>query len=190
MSQVRRLQLNSTPMKAILPLSFAVALVVWASPARAEPVRRVSLTLSPLHLVHPFVELTGEVRLLPGASVAIIAGAGGIKALGARRFAFEAGGQGRFYVFGDFDRGAHVGAEVLYLRTALDEQGLAASGAGVSVGAFGGYKHTFPVGFVVEGQVGYAHTFASASARTGSQTSSATDSQGGLLLNVNLGWAF
>lgn len=54
----------------------AVALgVTWSAPSKADTQHQVAVTFSPLHLVSPIVELTGEFRLHDKFSVADMAAA-------------------------------------------------------------------------------------------------------------------
>lgn len=131
---------------------------------------RVAITLSPLHLILPVVELTGEFKVAERASVAVIGGAGRTSGVSL----WELGAQGRFFLLGDFADNVHVGAEALYAGGA--SSGLTA--AGFSPGAFVGGKTTFDFGLVLDGQVG------------GAYYTSSGDGELDLLLNLNLGWAF
>src|SRR6185369_10478727 len=82
-----------------------------AEDAPAHPRRIVSLTISPLHLTLPVLELTGEYRALDKLGVAVIAGVGRYTDNNLSAAAYEAGAQVRYYVVGDFRHGMQVGAE-------------------------------------------------------------------------------
>jgi len=159
---------------------------------------KVALTISPLHLIIPMVEVTGEVRLLDKVSIAGILGGGRIQgASGSTNVdltIYEIGAQARYYVTGSFDSGAQVGVELLQLGVtggATDgEITASASGEGFSAGAFAGYKHTFGFGLVLDGQLGYSTTLVKASASGEGASASASQSGRGVLLNLNIGWAF
>jgi hypothetical protein len=154
----------------------------------------VSVTLSPLHLVMPMVELTGEYRLADKLGVAGILGAGSIAvtdAVGTPRFtAFEVGGQFRYYPLGSFIHGLQVGAEVLMVYLSGSVGAVSATGAGVSAGPFVGYKIASNIGFTFDVQLGPAFMLVGAQASAGGRTESAKESQVGPLLNINLGWSF
>ena len=90
-----------------------------AAPAAEHPRRVFSLTISPIHLFLPVVELTGEARVHDKVGVALIAGAGKYSdpnVTGISATVYEAGGQVRVYVIGDFRHGMQLGGELLYLH--------------------------------------------------------------------------
>jgi hypothetical protein len=144
---------------------------------------RVSLTISPIHLLFPMLEVTAELRVQDRLGLALIGGLGHV--LGVR--VQELGAQARWYVTGHFARGLHLGVEALYLRADLADLSTTVSGEGLSVGPFVGYKLGWPSGFTLDGQAGVA--LVAARARSSGSTSS-----GGRttlpLLNLNLGWTF
>jgi len=161
---------------------------VYAPPPPPEHPRRVfSLTISPIHLFLPVVELTGEARVHDKVGVALIGGAGKYtdpNISGISATVYEAGGQVRVYVIGDFRHGMEVGGEVLYVH--LNDDRVALSGEGLAVGPFLGYKIMIDAGFTFDAQVGFEHI--SAQASTG--TSTANDRSIIPLLNLNVGWSF
>lgn len=74
----------------------------------------ISVTISPLHLLTPVVEVTGEFAPLRKIGVAGILGVGSIAvedAFGEQSSftVFEVGAQGNYYVIGDFDHGMQLG---------------------------------------------------------------------------------
>ncbi len=138
----------------------------------------VSVTLSPIHLLYPIIEATGEFRVGKKAGVAAIAGFGSID----RYSVVEIGGQGRYYPVGDFDHGLQLGGEVL----AVVVSGSGASGTGLSIGPFVGYKIAARFGLTFDIQLGVQGYAVGAS----SGSTSASDSALGPLLNINLGWSF
>jgi len=158
---------------------------------REEPeLPSFSLTISPLHLFLPVVELTGEIRAADKVGVAAILGAGRYSDTtnGVRVSAsvYEAGAQFRYYVLGDFRHGMQLGAELLYLH--LSDDNLSIRGAGVAVGPFVGYKVTADGGFTFDVQLGVE--VVGAHAESDSRDAGASDSSVIPLLNVNLGWSF
>jgi len=156
------------------------------------PHRVFSLTISPLHLFLPVVELTGEYRALDKLGFALIAGAGKYKyssyLSNVSAGVFEVGGQLRYYVVGDFRHGMQLGAEVLYLH--LTDHQVTVAGEGVAMGPFAGYKIITSIGFTFEGQLGVEYVAARAWARNGAVTASDTDDAWIPLLNLNVGWSF
>jgi hypothetical protein len=159
--------------------------------------RHVTLSLSPLHLLLPVVEVTAEFRLTPWAGIAPIGGVGVVSVTeedGDRMtFTFwEAGGQVDFYFMRDF-RGLHAGVEVLYahLSTSDLESGIAWAGNGWALGPLVGYKLLTEVGFTFVGQVGVQYQTARAREENpAGDTASDQDSTFVPLLNANLGWSF
>jgi hypothetical protein len=152
-----------------------------------HPRRVFSLTLSPLHLlIGPIVELTGEARVHDKVGLALIGGVGKYSdnSVGVSASVFEAGGQVRVYVVGDFRHGMQLGGELLYLH--LSDTSIAATGEGVAVGPFLGYKVMADAGFTFDAQVGFEHV----SARAQSGTSTAANKDFIPLLNLNIGWSF
>lgn len=63
---------------------------------------------------------------------------------------FSGGAQGRYYVWGTFDRGLFGGAELVYIHLARDrETSVRPRHEGVWAGPTVGYKHTFGFGMMV-----------------------------------------
>lgn len=189
------MHLTSFARRVGMLVAAAVAVLVLAAPAAATAApTMVSITVSPLHLTAPIVELTGEFRLTDQISVAAILGGGNVDIGLGTAIAYEFGAQGRYYVTGSFDGGLHVGAEAL--KVGLGGSGssegttVGFSGEGFSVGAFAGYKHTFGFGLVLEAQLGYQKVFASGAASAEGTTVSGASSDAGPLLNLNIGYAF
>jgi hypothetical protein len=160
-------------------------------PMPVEPVhpRRVfSLTISPFHLASPILELTGEARAADKLGLALVGGVGrysetqaGVKVSAG---VYELGAQARYYLVGDFRHGMQLGAEALYLR--LADARLSATGEGLAIGPFAGYKYTTDVGFTVDVQLGFEYL----AVRAHDDVSSTKDSTYIPLLNLNVGWSF
>jgi hypothetical protein len=193
------------------PAAAAAAPPVVASPARtagtqepdvsaapAEEDRSVYLSISPFHLLVPFFELTGEVRVHRNLGVSGIVGYGAVRPEGsASKFdIWEVGGQFVGYPVGHFDHGMQLGLEVLYAGVSGGDSStnnvkVAATASGLAAGPFVGYKLATRVGFTfnVQGGVEYLFVRADASASTG-QTASAQQTRLIPLVNANLGWSF
>jgi hypothetical protein len=161
---------------------------IYVGQTPPSPRRSFSLTISPLHLISPILELTGEVRAADKVGVAVVAGAGkvsdttnGVKVSAS---ALEAGAQVRYYALGDFGSGMQLGAEVLYLH--VSDSNLSATGQGVAAGPFVGYKYTADAGFTFDGQLGFEYLGVKAS----SAGSTASTKKFFPLLNLNVGWSF
>lgn len=153
---------------------------------------QVSITFSPFHLAQPIVEITGEYRLTDKIGAALILGGGSIKSGDTKFTAFEGGAQFRYYALGTFIHGMQVGAEVLYLYLSKndDDTAVEASGDGLAIGPFLGYKIATNLGFTFEAQGGVQYLFAAAKAESGSASATAKDSDIIPLININLGWSF
>lgn len=167
-------------------------------PVAPAPLRQLSVTVSPIHLAFPVLEITGELAIQPKLSVAAIAGYGSVKsssALTSDYSVLELGAQVRYYLFGDFEHGLQLGAEVLYLHASTSGSSgtttVKASGEGLAIGPFVGYKVVSSMGFTFDAQLGAQRVGigAKASASNG-QSASATDSDVQPLLNLNVGWTF
>ena len=170
-----------------------------AVPAPARPERSLSLTISPLHLLLPLLEVTAEYRVGPRLGVAGVGGIGAITATtsaddSVRFFATEVGASVRYYVTGSFQRGVQVGAEALYLYLKIDESStsvdITGAGDGLSIGPFLGYKWIGRSGFTFDAQGGLAYAATRSSASDGTTSATASDNRLYPLLNVNVGWSF
>lgn len=166
------------------------------------PEHSVAITISPVHLIFPVVEIMGEVKLLPNLSASLILGAGsltipattGIPQSKAR--AYEAGAQFVFYPVGDFEHGMQLGAEGLFayvdgaVKPTNGGADIVYGGKALSTGAFLGYKVSAGIGFTFVAQLGAAYTSVLAEAAQSTIQVSATKSGISPLLNLNVGWAF
>src|SRR5262245_34280898 len=99
-------------MPSPIPLGAAFIMLVLRpeqAAAQAENPPRFSLTLSPLHLAQPVLELTLERSFTDNFALALIAGAGQqMVKLGdddTPALALSGGAQARYYLFGDFWHG-------------------------------------------------------------------------------------
>lgn len=167
------------------------------APKEPEP-RDVSVTLSPLHLIFPVLELTAELRVVDGFGVSVLGGYGSISVEDSlkqevRFRVFEIGGQLSWYPLKPFDS-LNVGAELVYLNVDTDELNDAkVSGVaeGVTIGPFVGYKLVTSGGFTFLAQGGFQYLAYEAEARDSSGNSAQeSDSRWGPLLNLNIGWSF
>jgi hypothetical protein len=157
--------------------------------------RVVSLTVSPVHLVLPLFEVTAEARLVPGLGAAAIVGAGSLaidandpSVDGDRASVYELGAQVVGYPIAPF-RSLELGVEAVWLHASLPEEAgvhVSATGQGLAVGPFLGYKVLTSGGFtfVVQGGAQYL------ALRAESSEQSAEDKRVIGLVNLNLGWSF
>jgi hypothetical protein len=166
--------------------------------AKEETDRTVYLAISPLHLILPVVHLTGEARLGRQFGAALIGGYGGISVddgLGGRmKFTvWEVGGQFVSYPVGHFDHGMQLGAQALYVGLSGDQNigsvKITGAGTGLGVGPFVGYKLATKVGFSFNVQGGVQYMAVRATASTTGDSASASGSQFGPILNINVGWS-
>ena len=112
-----------------------------------------SLTLSPIHLILPVAELTGEFRIMDKLGVAAVLGFGAMDASKTSFWVLELGGQVRWYPVGTFIHGMQLGFEAMYVEISGDNvEGSGASGVGqgMAMGPFLGYKIATNVGFTFE----------------------------------------
>lgn len=163
-----------------------------------EPVRSVSVTLSPIHLLLPIFELTVEARVVDHFGLALLGGFGSVTAennLGeSEKFsAYEVGGQALWYPMKPF-HGLHVGAEVLYLKVESDDMNdgrVSGTGTGLAVGPLIGYKVLTSGGFTFVAQGGVEYVAIQAEANDQAGNSAQEDESRWIpLLNLNLGFSF
>lgn len=170
----------------LLPLSVSAQDAPAPTPVDDDVQHRVSITFSPIHLSLPIVELTGEYRVDDKMGAALIVGAGTVDGYNA----YEVGAQYRYYVLGSFIHGLQVGAELLYLSIDDTEGNVTASGNGLAIGPFVGYKIASNLGFTFDLQAGAQYLAMQAEAEVGSASASDEDSDIIPLLNLNFGWSF
>ena len=162
----------------------------------------VSVTFSPIHLLFPIVEVTGEVAVNEKLGVAGILGIGSVPLTTTRvaasgtstdtehLSAWEVGGHVNYYAVGSFEHGMQVGFEVIYMKVAAASTSYhsAASAAGLAMGPYVGYKIITGVGFTFEANLGAEYVALRAESASGTET--ASDSRWIPLLNLNVGWSF
>ncbi|MEJ7601253.1 MAG: hypothetical protein WKG01_25335 [Kofleriaceae bacterium] len=169
---------------------FSLAVLSVASPAhadeRSEP--RVSITVSPVHLVIPVGELTAELRAHDKLGIAAVVGIGSVSVdrFEDRVAVYEAGISARYYLTGSFRTGIQLGAEALYLHAATKDDSMAVRAQGLGLSPFAGYKWTGRSGLTLEGQLGVTYV----AVRADSETAAAEDSRVGPMVNLNIGYGF
>jgi hypothetical protein len=163
--------------------------------------RRFAVTISPLHLALPVVEVTAEYMVMSHLGIAAVGGVGSIttkveytdgSSKNIQFSAQEAGGQVRLYPFRAYRHGLQVGGEVLWLHVS-GKDGVGASGtsAGTAVGPFVGYKYTASYGLTFDSQVGFEFLAAQAEAKSTNGGAASGKTTGAIaLLNLNVGWSF
>lgn len=177
----------------VLGLLLALPALAAAENGRGQegadgPNYATSVTLSPLHLLLPVVEVTAEHRLLDALSMALIAGAGMSGGYNAVDFGVSA----RSYPIGSFVHGVQLGLEGTITSVFGNNRGVSATGKTLSGGVFLGYKMATHVGFTfeVQGGVQYLVVSASSASQSGEVVSLAQDPGLAPLINANLGWSF
>jgi hypothetical protein len=177
-------------------------LVPTSKPAPKDSDEIVTLTISPLHLIFPILQLTGELRVTPHLGVSVIGGYGTIAVQTSnidtfqdtRVSAFELGGRVIGYPLKQF-KSLQLGAQLMYLKVdtggAISGTNISGSGAGVAFGPFAGYKVITRVGFTFVAQFGIQYLSAQAEAHnTTGASDSAKDNRFLPLLNLEIGWSF
>jgi hypothetical protein len=173
-------------------------------PARHRTVapHDISLTFSPIHLLLPFAQVTGEFRASDNIGLAVVGGYGKVDVSTTIQTGdapitsstsvsiWELAGRTNFYVLGSFDRGMLLGAQLEYIGGSTSNgayQGGAAA-QGLSLGGYVGYKIVARDGFTFEGALGVQQVWLSASSNDGTASSSNTKV---LPLGiVDIGWSF
>jgi len=176
-------------------IGMCLLLLGTVNPASAND--KYTLSISPLHLFAPIVELTLESPIAPGVSIAGILGYGSItvesKPKNEKFSLFEAGGQLRYYPGADSSSGFHGGLEAMYIRPILDDQpeNVTVSVNGFAVGPLVGYKWAYDSGMIFDFQLGYQWLFGQVKAEdsAGNEVEGSVE-DGAMLLNLNLGFAF
>jgi len=151
------------------------------APAPVIP-RAVSVTLSPFHALIPSLEITGELRIMPRISGALILGIG--KFLDSKTDTHagqEIGGQGTYYFKPTF-RGLHVGIEVAYIHSSDTDSATTYTGTSFAVGPFIGWKYIHRIGFTIVAQGGLAASWVEE--RSGDSVVKVLP-----ILNLNAGWS-
>lgn len=143
-----------------------------------KPEKRLTVSVSPLHLMAPVAEVTGEYAVSEDFGVAGIAGVGGRD--GAYMLGF--GAQAIWYATGDFQQGFQVGGELIYNEVGASWRGHSvALLGGLGLAPFVGYKVSSVEGFTGIIQAG-PQFISGANAFGGSGAATA------FMLNLNVGW--
>ena len=185
----------SPPPVYYYPPAYPYLLPAYEPPEAPPPMPTVSLTFSPLHLLLPVLELTGELRLGTQGGVALIAGGGWITDTASDGtkvtfWVYEVGSQLRYYVTGNFRRGLHIGAEILYLHVNGSLDNVTGVAQGLALGPFFGWKTVSHAGFTFEVQGGVEIVTAGTQVTDSSGGSTSSDVEYVPLLNLNIGWSF
>ncbi len=155
-----------------------------------EPLtKKTTVSISPLHLSFPVLEVHAEFAMNRNVGVQGFAGYGSYEAYPL----VELGAQCDYYALGSFVRGLQLGGELFYTHMwqKSDVMDVSASGDGVLIGPLVGYKLGFDFGLMLNLQLGagYYSISASASNLYGRSASAAT-SYVAPFLNFLIGWSF
>jgi hypothetical protein len=137
--------------------TLGVALPLGAKQDAADP--RFSLTISPLHLLSPQLQVTGEARLGSKVGASVTLGAGNISEEEETYGIWEAEGQLRYYVWGNFSQGLMIGADVGLVDVDGQLESAMETLVGNRAGGFLGFKKVFTRGFTAEVQLGPVHVW-------------------------------
>ncbi|MBI4651764.1 hypothetical protein HY745_10870 [Candidatus Desantisbacteria bacterium] len=166
-------------MRAFIIVLMIIAFSVAVCAGEKVQQRKVSITISPFHLLSPVLHLTGELRITDKISAAAILGGGQVSEEGKNYDEWEAGYQFRYYLIGSFTHGLMLGADTGYIHVSGKLDSPMDYYVGVRAGVFAGYKIVTKRGFTFEVQIGPQYVRESAS-HTELQT----------LENLKIGWSF
>jgi hypothetical protein len=181
------------------PYTYPELTPIQAPPSDSEEI--FSLTISPLLLIFPIVQLTGELQVAPHVGVSVIAGYGTIDSTtidsssASFRFkAYEIGGRVAWYPLKKF-KSLQLGGQLMYLKVdtdgPVDNNGLSGTAAGTTFGPFVGYKLVTAGGFTFLAQLGVQYLVAQAEAHDNTGASDSNqDNRFAPLLNLDVGWSF
>ncbi len=159
-----------------------LTIIAFSVAARAEdqaPQRKVSITISPFHLLSPVLHVTGELRLAKKIGAAAILGGGWVSENDKSYGTWEVGGQFRYYLLGSFTHGLMLGADAGYIHVAGKLDSPMDYFVGVRAGTFVGYKIVTKNGFTFEVQFGPQYV-----------RESANNAEWQTLTNLKVGWSF
>lgn len=163
-------------MRLLVFLLLTIATFVWSPSAAAEE-KTAYLSFSPIHLSRPIGELTGEMKLGPNTSAALIMGAG---AVGGQAY-WKFGHQFLWYPMRNFENGLQLGIETSYAGFAggLPSNMVVGPVNALTFSPVIGWKWTHASGFTISSQAGASYA---PSADAGRRFSA--------LYNFNVGWSF
>ena len=156
--------------------------------AAPEQLKTVAITVSPIHVFVPMLELTGEFRIGRKLGIAVIAGAGAIRDEDTDRLIhlYEGGASVRYYLLGNFRHGMQIGGELLYVKANTADTMVEVRAKGLAISPFVGYKWQHRSGFTIETQLGVSYMTARGDSDA---VTTKEQSKVGALLNLNVGWS-
>ncbi len=179
-------------------LIIALTAVVFSADALAKEVddaeNSVTLTVSPLHLFAPIIEVTGEYKLNKNLGLSLIAGHGRISSTidGDLFSVREYGMQINYYPGSNFSAGIHYGVEFMKIDVKAEmASNIKGSGSAVGFGPYVGYKYLTGSGLTFVSQLGFQSYNITAEAHdSNGNSANAAGESGGILLNLNMGYSF
>jgi hypothetical protein len=174
----------------------STAALVPEVPSPAAP-RNVSLTISPLHVLLPMLELQAEVRLGAAFGVAVFGGIGRTTLDGGpfddeELTVYELGANATLYPIETFES-LQLAAELKWVKVGSDELGsedIDAVATGLAVGPLLGYKLITDAGFTFLVQGGVAYVVMEGESESDDSFDEESDETWVPLLNLKLGWSF
>jgi hypothetical protein len=183
---------NFATVSALLALTSLASADELSTPTTRTNEPTVAITISPLHIFVPMIELTTEIRVASRVGVGVVAGLGRFHEMTTNTpvALYEGGGSVRYYALGSFKTGLQLGFEALYVHAKTDSTTVDVKAAGLGLAPFAGYKWTHGSGFTFEGQLGATYIAARGKASSGTATATDEKSKVGPMLNLNVGWSF
>lgn len=171
---------------AVFAATVASTKVAHAQPASFfsadddQPLPTVAISIDPLQLRFPVIQLTAEFCVARKLGLAVIVAGGEVTDDNVTSRVYGVGASGRYYLYGSFRHGFQIGAELLYASVSTENTAVTASGEGLGISTFGGYKWTHRSGFTLEVELGVTYR------ATGEYKDHSSFSS---LLNLNVGWS-
>jgi hypothetical protein len=158
--------------------------VVPEDPSGPPIDRSISVTLSPFHALIPFFEITGELRITPNISGALIAGIGKILDGKADKHSAQEIGAQAIYYFKPMFRALHAGIELTYVHSSDTDSATTFTGTSFALGAFIGWKYIHRTGVTLLAQGGLALGFVEERSPPETKVTVLP------IVNLNAGWSF
>ncbi len=146
----------------------------------------VAVTLSPIQLRLPIVEITAEFRVASGMGIAATGGLGSVKGFSA----WKLGGGLNFYTLGDIERGVQLGVEAFYMQLAVKNSSNQIAQIYSQI-PFVGYKFTANSGLTISAAIGYTMIALESDPGNNQDLADALSKANPLtVIRLNLGWSF
>jgi hypothetical protein len=158
-----------------------------STPPAEDSSNTVTISMSPIHLIFPVLEVETEFKAHPRIGVGLILAGGRVSDENdtITATAYEIGAQVNYYFLKPF-AGLHAGVEAVYLSLGDVMQDSSVTAEGLSIGPYVGYKVQTSLGFAFIAQGGVQFL----AIRAESSSAMASDRKVSVLLNLNVGWSF